>query len=449
MRTALIVDDDVDHLRGLAELVAREGFITHTVETLAAARTALAEHRPDLVLVDLLLPDGNGLDISAAFDADLRPEMVLITGNATVESAVMALRFGATDYLTKPIDLPRLKTVLAHVGRNLEYKREIGTLRGELRKLGRFGSLIGGSTAMQRVYELISKVAPTEASVFVVGESGTGKELVAETVHALSPRHAGAFVAINCGAVSPNLIESELFGHERGSFTGAAQRHKGHFERASGGTLFLDEITEMPIELQVKLLRVLETSSVMRIGGDQAIKMDVRIVAATNRPLPQALAEGKLREDLYYRLNVFPVELPPLRDRDGDISLLAQDFLATLNAAENTSKEFTQAALERLERHEWPGNVRELKNVVHRGFILAERYIDVDCFPDTLGAPSLAMVPALDGSGLKVGTSLADVEQQLILATLDQYGGDKKKTADILGISLKTLYNRLNQYKQP
>lgn len=449
MPIALIIDDDTTHAQGLADLVRREGFTPHTAATLSDGRTALAEHRPDVVLVDLFLPDGSGLDLNTSFDGELRPEMVLITGNASVESAVDALRAGVTDYLTKPIDLPRLKAVLAHVGRTLEYKREIGSLRGELRKLGRFGQLIGGSASMQRIYGLVGKVSPTDASVFVIGESGTGKELIAQTVHELSARRTGPFVAINCGAVSPTLIESEMFGHEKGSFTGAGQRHKGHFERASGGTLFLDEITEMPMDLQVKLLRVLETGSIMRTGGTDIIDVDVRIVAATNRPVQQALAEGKLREDLYYRLHVFPIELPPLRDREGDVTLLAQHFLAALNDAENTAREFTQPALERLERHEWPGNVRELKNVVHRAFILADPYIDAHCLPDEVGAPMVAMSPggADGGAEVKVGTSLSAVERQLILATLDQYGGDKKKAADVLGISLKTLYNRLNQYK--
>ncbi|HXJ36597.1 MAG TPA: sigma-54 dependent transcriptional regulator [Candidatus Eisenbacteria bacterium] len=452
MPHALIVDDDVDHLRGLAELVEREGFTTSTAETLATARAALTSHPPDVILTDLVLPDGRGLDVLKDVEPPCSAEMVLITGNATIDSAIEALRMGITDYLTKPIDLARLKTTLANVARTLEFKGEIGSLRSELRKLGRFGRLIGASPPMQKVYDLIAKVSPTEASVFVVGDSGTGKELVAETVRDLSRRKRGPFLAINCGAVSPNLIESELFGHERGSFTGAAQRHRGHFERASGGTLFLDEVTEMPVELQVKLLRVLETGTVMRIGGDEPVAVDVRIIAATNRNPAQAVTEGKLREDLYYRLNVFPIELPPLRDRPGDVARLATSVLESLNEAEGIRKRFTQAAMDRLERHEWPGNVRELKNVVQRAFILANQDIDVACFPDELGAATLALAPAAPEGGpmaaVKVGVSLGEVERQLILATLEQYAGDKKKTAETLGISLKTLYNRLNLYKR-
>jgi DNA-binding NtrC family response regulator len=452
MPDALLVDDDPNQLRGLAELVEREGFTARTATDLATAREALAQRMPDVVLADLVLPDGSGLDLLVVLEEDPgKTQMVLVTGNATVESAVEALRRGVTDYLTKPIDLPRLKTVLANVARMLDYASEIGSLRGELRKLGRFGPMVGASRPMQEVYDLIAKVAPTEASVLVTGESGTGKELVAQTIQSLSRRRRAPFLAINCGAVSPNLIESELFGHERGSFTGAAQRHRGHFERASGGTLFLDEITEMPIELQVKLLRVLETNQVLRIGGDQPVATDVRVVAATNRNPAQSLSAGQLREDLYYRLNVFPIALPPLRERPGDITLLAQYFLDALNAAEGTRKRFTPAALERLERHDWPGNVRELKNSVHRAYIMAEDDIDAANLPSELGAPVVGAGAAPGGDGapaLRVGTSLSDAERHLILATLDHYRGDKKKTAEVLGISLKTLYNRLNVYKR-
>jgi two-component system response regulator AtoC len=447
---ALLVDDDPDQLRGLAALVAREGFTTRAAADLAGARAARAERMPDVVLADLILPDGSGLDLLSVIEEDPgKTQMVLVTGNATVESAVEALRRGVTDYLTKPIDLPRLKTVLANVARMLDYASEIGSLRDELRKLGRFGPMIGASPPMQQVYDLIARVAPTEATVLVAGESGTGKELVAQTIQGLSRRRRAPFLAINCGAVSPSLIESELFGHERGSFTGAAQRHRGHFERASGGTLFLDEVTEMPMELQVKLLRVLETSQVLRIGGDQPVETDVRVVAATNSNPAQAVSEGRLREDLYYRLNVFPIELPPLRERPGDVALLSRYFLDALNAAEGTQKSFHAAAIERLERHDWPGNVRELKNAIHRAYIMAEGEIDATSLPADLGAPAVVgSDPSDGGPALKVGTSLSEAERRLILATLDHYGGDKKKTAEILGISLKTLYNRLNVYKR-
>jgi DNA-binding NtrC family response regulator len=452
MPEALLIDDDPNQLQGLAELVEREGFTTRTAGDVAAARNALAERMPDVVLADLVLPDGSGLDLLTVLEQDPgKTQLVLVTGNATVESAVEALRRGVTDYLTKPIDLPRLKTVLANVARMLDYTSEIGSLRDELRKLGRFGPMIGASRPMQEVYDLIARVSPTEATVMVTGESGTGKELVAQTIQGLSRRRRAPFLAINCGAVSPNLIESELFGHERGSFTGAAQRHRGHFERASGGTLFLDEITEMPIELQVKLLRVLETGQVLRIGGDTPVPTDVRVVAASNRSPSQSVIDGQLREDLYYRLNVFPINLPPVRDRPGDISLLAQYFLEALNTAEGTQKRFGPGTLERLERHDWPGNVRELKNAIQRAYIMAEDSIDPACLPIELGAPVVSAATLAGDNGgpvIKVGTSLSEAERHLILATLDHYAGDKKKTAEVLGISLKTLYNRLNVYKR-
>jgi DNA-binding NtrC family response regulator len=367
---------------------------------------------------------------------------VLITGDASVETAVDALRQGAIDYLTKPVDFARIKMALANVARTLGMKGEIGNLRGELRKLGRFGSLVGASPAMQAVYDLIGRVARTDASVLITGETGTGKEVVASTIHSLSRRSREAFLPVNCGAISAHLIESELFGHERGSFTGADRSHKGYFERAHRGTLFLDEITEMPLELQVRLLRVLETATVTRVGGNEPIKVDVRILAATSLRLEEVVRAGKLREDLYYRLNVFPIALPPLRERGEDVELLAEQCLGELNAAAGTAKRFTRACLERLRRHAWPGNVRELKNVVHRAFILAEGDVGVDAHP--LGVTEV--VPASDVV-MRVGTPIAEMERRLILATLDQCDGDKKRAAAVLEISLKTLYNRLNEYK--
>src|SRR5437870_8653509 len=337
-------------------------------------------------------------------------------------------------------------------GFSVETAASLGeALRGTLRTLGHFGPLIGASPAMQAVYDMIARVAPTEATVLVQGESGTGKELVAQTVHQLSRRRKGPFVALNCAAVSPTLIESELFGHERGSFTGAARTHKGYFERAEGGTLFLDEISEMPIELQVRLLRVLETGVVARVGGETEFKVDVRVVAATNRQPEQAVADGKLREDLLYRLSVFPIRLPALRERTGEVELLVRAFLAELNAAEEKLKGINRAALDILRGHQWLGNVRELKNAVHRAFILADEEIEPAHIPllraQITNRPE-AGAPAAGGMvQLKVGCPLAEAERRLILATLDEHGGNKEKTAKALGISLKTLYNKLNRYK--
>jgi DNA-binding NtrC family response regulator len=456
MPDTLIVDDDRDFLLSFSELVRREGFEVVTAGSIAEAREKIAANSFRLVITDLSLPDGSGISLLQ----DLREQptdVIMVTGQSTLDTAIEAIRLGALDYLTKPLDIPRLKTVLGNVANTRQLRQEIGTLREELRRFGRLGPMIGNSPVMQRVYDLIQKVAPTNASVFITGESGTGKELAAQTVHMLSRRARKPFLPLNCGAVPPTLIESELFGHERGSFTGATQMRRGHFERSSGGTLFLDEITEMPIELQVKLLRVLETGTVMRVGGDESIAVDLRIVAATNRPPEEAVRAGKLREDLLYRLNVFPVPIPPLRDREGDVQLLADVFLDELNKTEGTAKRFSAAARERMNTHGWPGNVRELKNEVHRSFIMADDVVNLESLSSvpmpvsSLPAPS-GSPPSGDGasSGLSqtipIGTTLAQAERQLILATLDHCRGDKRRAAEILGISLKTIYNRLNLY---
>ena len=298
------------------------------------------------------------------------------------------------------------------------------------------------SPAMELLYDQMARVAPTSATVLLLGESGTGKELAALTLHELSRRREAPFLPLNCGAVSPQLIESELFGHERGSFTGADRQHKGFFERAHGGTVFLDEVTEMPMELQVKLLRVLETGSFSRVGGITPIVCDVRIIAASNREPELALADGKLREDLYHRLNVFPIRLPPLRQRGADIELLARHFLAELNLTEGTTKTFSGDSVANLYQHGWPGNVRELRNHVQRAFIMADDVIDS-------GLPAGATTPARDDGTtvtIRVGTPLEEVERRVTLATLAQCGHVKRKAADILGVSLKTLYNRLEVY---
>jgi DNA-binding NtrC family response regulator len=440
---ALVVDDDLRFALSLAEAVGREGFGTATAGTLAEARAELAKGPPDVLITDLQLPDGDGLQLLADVETVPETQVILVTGHASVETAVEALRRGVADYLTKPVDFARIKMMLANLARTRELKEEIGTLRNELRRLGRFGPVVGGSPSMQRVQELIERVAPTDASILITGETGTGKELVAQAIHGLSRRRRQPFLPVNCGAVSPTLFESELFGHERGSFTGAERSHRGYFERAQRGTLFLDEITEMPSELQVKLLRVLETSTLMRVGGSEPIRLDVRVIAATNRRPEEAVSSGRIREDLLYRLNVFPIELAPLRERGEDVLLLAQHFLDLLNRQDGVVKHFTPEALDRLRRHSWPGNVRELRNVVQRAFILAEEAIDLDALP--LGPAERAV-----GSSvlLPVGTSLSEAERRLIRATLEMYDGDKRRTAEVLGISLKTLYNRLNVYNQ-
>ena len=450
MLHALIVEDDTEFVTALSEFVRRENFHVTAVGSIAEARTSIGLDPPSLVLCDLELPDGNGMTLLQELQDKPDVDIVIVSGHATVDSAIEALRRGALDYLTKPLDVARLSAVLAGVSRTRSLRHEVSGLREDLRRLGHFGEMVGTSPAMQKIYDLVSRVAPTDVTVCILGESGTGKELVAQTIHTLSRRRNGPFVAINCGAVPATLIESELFGHERGSFTGATQMRKGHFERASGGTLFLDEITEMPIELQVRLLRVLETRTLTRIGGDESIPIDIRVIAAANRSLESAVREGKLREDLYYRLSVFPMTMPPLRERQDDAVLLAEHFLEQLNEGEGNSKRFSSAALEHIRKNPWRGNVRELKNEVHCAYILSEHQVD---FGGQAGqgnsAPAGASTPgrlAGDLESIRVGASVAGVERQLILATLEHCKGDKKRAAEILGISLKTLYNRLNVY---
>ena len=309
-----------------------------------------------------------------------------------------------------------------------------------------FGLLFGISPRMLEVYRMIGKVAPTDATVFVVGESGSGKELVAHTIHHFSSRAGGPFVAVNCGAIPANLIEAELFGYEKGAFTGALRAHKGFFERAAGGTLFLDEIAEMAPDMQVRLLRVLDAGCFTRVGGDVEIPCDVRVVAATNRSPAVAVDDNHLREDLMYRLAVFPIELPPLRERGDDIALLARHFVEELNDKAGAAFGLTPAALDKIRAHAWPGNVRELKNCLHRAYILAEDHIDVEhlvTLPRQNGAARAAGGNCLS---FAIGTSLEDMERESIFATLDHCGGNKRRTAEMLGVSLKTLYNRLTEY---
>ncbi len=444
MPHVLIVDDDPETREALVSIIAADGLTTATAGDLREARIQLVRQTPDVVFTDLQLPDGSGVDLFEDLDPRSGVEIIVITGHATVESAVTALKMGATDYLVKPINMQRVKAVLDRLPRAGDLKAQIGTLRGELRRMGRFGLMLGNSPAMQSVYDQIGRVAPTAASVLLVGESGTGKEVAAQTIHELSLRRKHAFLAVNCGAISPNLIESEMFGHERGSFTGADRQHKGYFERASGGTIFLDEITEMPAELQVKFLRVLETGMFMRVGTTKEIETDVRVIAATNRDPEEAVLEGKLRLDLYHRLNVFPISLPPLRERGNDVWLLAQAFLDELSERHASRKQFPPAVKDMMLSYPWPGNVRELKNYVQRAFIMAAP--DSDC---TAAVPlQISLSKPSTGTAVTIpfGTSLATADRQLILATLEQCGGVKTRAAEILGISLKTLYNRLVEY---
>jgi len=472
----VIVEDDEDSARMIGNLIGREGHSVASANSIQAARRLLAMQSPDLLLLDLHLPDGSGFELLSEVELLSDTEVVLMTGQASVDTSVQALRMGAADYLVKPVSPAHLRGLLSRLIRPSRLREELAQITEQWRETGRFGQLIGESEAMQRVYRQISRVAGTAVTVFVHGESGTGKELVARAVHDLSRRREQPFLAVNCGALSPHLIESEIFGHEKGSFTGAERQHQGFFERAHGGTLFLDEVTEMPLELQVKLLRVLETGTFMRVGSTQLQQTDVRIIAATNRDANQAVARGKLREDLLYRLNVFPIALPPLRERGLDVQLIARSFLADMSAQEQQRKHFTEGALQRLLAYRWPGNVRELRNVVQRAWVMATGdQIDEEWLLDEstrIAAPGLpekqpvataplpAPAAASDDRGahglpdageavlrIPVGARLADVERLVILATFAHCGHHKERTAAALGISMKTLYNRLKDYQ--
>jgi two-component system response regulator AtoC len=457
----VIVEDDEDSARMISALVCREGHSVVSAGSIRAARRLLAMQSPDLLLLDLHLPDGSGFELLRDVELLSDVEVVLMTGQASVETSVQALRMGAADYLVKPVSPVHLRGLLSRLIRPSRLREELAQITEEWRETGRFGDLIGESEVMQRVYRQISRVAGTAVTVFIHGESGTGKELVARAVHDLSRRREQPFLAVNCGALSPHLIESEIFGHEKGSFTGAERQHQGFFERAHGGTLFLDEVTEMPLELQVKLLRVLETGTFMRVGSTQSQQTDVRIIAATNRDAGYAVERGTLREDLLYRLNVFPVALPPLRDRAADVQLIARSFLQDMSARERQAKYFTEGALARLLDYAWPGNVRELRNVVQRAWVMAAGdAIDEEWLPagakyvgsiggQTEEASPARRPPAADGGVLSIpiGVPLADVERQVILATFAHCGQHKERTAATLGISMKTLYNRLKDYR--
>ncbi len=445
MPHALLVDDDSDAAETLAMLIADEGFTVATAGSLHEARRQMALQEPDIVLLDLRLPDGSGMELVKDVKALPNSELVLLTGHASLETSIQALRLGAADYLIKPISLKQLKGVLARVTRPSVLKAAAGDLGTILERDGHFAGLWGRSAAMRRVYQQIVRVAGTAVSVFITGESGTGKEVVARTVHDLSRRQGNPFLAVNCGAISPHLIESEIFGHEKGSFTGADRQHLGFFERTNGGTLFLDEISEMPLDMQVKLLRVLESGTFMRVGSTQVQQTDVRILAATNRNPNEAVAHGKLREDLFYRLDVFPIHLPPLRERVEDLPLIARHFLTQIGEREGAAKRFAPAMLERLATYRWPGNVRELRNAVYRAYVMTPgTTIEDDFLPrsDSV-APEIGAGPTVT---LRIGMTLAEAERLITLATFKHFRPHKEKTAAALGLSLKTLYTRLKDY---
>jgi DNA-binding NtrC family response regulator len=444
MTHVLLVDDDQTFTPVLSDYIMQQGLSVNTAHNLSEARALLDATHPDLLLVDLSLPDGSGLDLLQELK-DTRTRVVVLTGYPSFDTAVYGLRANVDDYLTKPVDMARLRVWL---------KGPVATHRAPAADLpaandaasGRFGPFVGASRPMQELYKMMEMVAPNSATVFLQGESGTGKDLAAGCIHDLSRRAKQPFLALNCGAVPEKLIGNELFGHERGGYTGAIRQHKGYFERANGGTLFLDEITEMPVDLQVNLLRVLETGKLTRLGGYQEIEVDVRLIAATNRDPKEAVSSGKLREDLYYRLMVFPLTLPPLRFRSRDVELLAHRFLAALNEQYDDAKRLTPAALDFVATCSWPGNVRELKNAVERAYIIADDDIDARHFSHLREA---AQYTSCESTPLRLtaGMSLEEAERNLIFATLDELSGNKRLAAESLGISLKTLYNKLKRYQ--
>jgi two-component system response regulator HydG len=442
----LVVDDDPATRDGLAVLLKNWGYSSSSAPDGHTALKLCDKELPHAIVTDLMMPGLSGLDfIGALGDRTQKVAIIMVTGQATIETAVQAIKLGAYDYLTKPLEPERLRAVLEKGLKQVSLAREASALRQKLESpLGSYGALVGKSAAMRRLYQHLSQIAPTEAAVLISGESGTGKELVAHTIHDLSARREGPFLALNCAAISPTLMESELFGHEKGAFTNAIERHLGCFEQTDGGTLFLDEITEMAAEVQPKFLRVLEEGQVRRIGGNANLPVSVRIVAATNRAPATAVKEGRLRQDLFYRLSVFNIDLPPLRERGEDISLLAGYFLESFAEKYQRANfpwgtDFAAA----LQAYSWPGNVRELRNAMERLAVLASG--------PNLTASDIkqfclnAVVEDLSDAG---PLSLAEAERQAIERALAASDGNKSQAARILGITPKTLNAKLSLYNR-
>ena len=444
----LVVDDEVNARTALAELLRDKGF---DVETAADAFKAIGKFEsftPHVVVTDLKMPGMDGVELVKKLRAEAEPPAVVVmTAFGAVETAVDAMRAGACDYLSKPLNLDELLVVLDRVLETEQLRRETRQLRARVRDRVAPSNMIGVAPPMQRVFEVIDQVAPSKATVLITGESGTGKELVANAIHQRSPRANGPFVKLHCAALAESLLESELFGHEKGSFTGAMARKDGRFSIADGGTLFLDEIGEISPAIQVKLLRFLQEHEFERVGGTQTIKVDVRIIAATNRNLREEVARGRFREDLYYRLNVVALEMPPLRDRRGDIPALAKFFLDKLMVANDKQlDDFAPQTLDLLAAYDWPGNVRELENALERAVVLAAPGAKIE--PRHL-PPTIRPVASFP-SGMPVipGASMADLERYAIIETLKAVGGATSKAAEILGISARTIQYRLHQYNE-
>jgi DNA-binding NtrC family response regulator len=446
-RKILVVDDDPGIRASLAVLLQSWGFETLQASDATEATKYVERQDPDIVITDLVMPEISGLDLLRNLKAgDPHRPVLLITAQGSIDIAVEAMKQGARDFLTKPLnDLPKLKALLDDAERELEMRRKAKRLTARVEEDGSVGDFVGASRAIREVFQFIESVAQRDVPVMITGESGTGKEVVARTIHRLSRREGKPFLAINAAAIPESLIESELFGHERGAFTGAVATRQGVFEQANGGTLLIDEIAEMPMSLQPKLLRVLADGRVRRLGGSYEFEFDVRVLAATNRDPMKAIEEGKLREDLYYRLNVVPIALPPLRDRNEDIPLLVQHFINEFNGKHHLQIEgASDDAMAMLKAYSWPGNVRELRNVIERSVVLAKGdWVEEKDLPPYVRDPSLRPEKIVFAVG---DTTVADAERELILKTLARAGNNKAEAARQLGVDVKTIYNKLKSY---
>jgi len=440
----LVVDDEANARTALAELLRDEGYAVETAGDGFKALGKVAEFEPDIVLTDLKMPGMDGLELLRKLRAEDEERVVVVmTAFGAIETAVMAMKEGAADYLAKPINVTELTLVLKRELERLRLRREAGLLRARLAERYSFQNIIGSAPPMQDIFKTVVQVATARASVLITGESGTGKELIAAAIHERSPRARGPFVKLHCAALAETILESELFGHERGSFTGAAGRREGRFSQANGGTLFLDEIGDISAAVQVKLLRFLQEHEFERVGGNETVKVDVRVIAATNRDLKAEVAAGRFREDLYYRLNVINLEMPALRDRPSDVPLLAMHFLRKY-ATENgkTIEAFSDGALAQLAAYRWPGNVRELENVVERAVVLCNaQQITPSDLPQHL-------VPHAAGGGIQIpGATLDEIERYAITKALEAAGGSTSKAAEMLGISVRKIQYKLHEYQ--
>jgi DNA-binding NtrC family response regulator len=448
----LIVEDELHALTGLAELVSGWGYRTDTARDGLEALERVQAWQPGIVVTDLKMPRMDGLELLERLnELNQQQAVVVLTAQGSIELAVEAMKMGAYDFLQKPVDATRLRTILSNATRQRETERELEVTRRKLRDTGVLGPLVGSSKKMQELFALIERVAPSNVSVLITGESGTGKELVARTLHDLSPRKSKPFVAVNCAAIPETLIESEIFGHEKGAFTGALERRAGCFELAEEGTLLLDEIGEMPIGTQAKLLRVLEERKLRRLGSKVESPVDVRVLAATNKQPESAVEDGHLRGDLYYRLNVFNVHMPPLREHKEDIPAIVDSMLVDMNRKHNRrASGVSGEMLSRLLAYDWPGNVRELRNTIERAVVLSmEDQLEAHHLPPGFGAARAVKAPSemdSDAIQVKVGATVDEAEQLLILKTLESTGNNKTRAAEKLGISLKTLHNKLKEY---